>query len=179
LELDFCIFSLSSRMLFFDIKKNVPNVLISKECVSEDDGNVDGASVYTPKNSDHVLKDSRTGEFLSACVVQKKTGTKELWFQMTNANYSGADASCQEQTGFIQQLRSYDQHPVLTGDSILPRASLKASLCCCCCCVTLWAAAFGSCSGYLSVPRDLGGRDSEGLVFTSVGCKNHQAGYKG
>jgi hypothetical protein len=86
-----------------------------------------------------------------------------------SVNYSWADASCQEQTGFIQQLRNYDQHPVLTGDSILPRASLKASLCCCCCCVTLWAAALGSCSGYLSVPCDLGGRDSEGLVFTSVG----------
>ena len=61
------------------------------------------------------------------------------------------------------------QHPLLTGDNILPRASLKASLCCCCCCVTLCAAALGSCSGYLSVPRDLGGKDSEGLVFTSVG----------
>jgi hypothetical protein len=57
------------------------------------------------------------------------------------------------------------------GESILPRASLRASLCCCCCCVTLWAAALGSCSGYLSVPSNLGTRDSEGLGFTSVGCK--------
>lgn len=139
--------------------------------MNEDDGSVDGASVYTLKNLDHALKDSRTGGFLSGCVVQKisKTGTKESWIQMTNANYSGADASCHEQTGFIQQLRSYDQHPVLTGDSILPRASLKASLCCCCCCVTLWAAALGSFSGYLSFPRDFGGRDSEGLFFNSVG----------
>jgi len=55
------------------------------------------------------------------------------------------------------------------GDSILPRASLKASLCCCCCCVTLCAAALESCSGY---PRDLGGWDSEGFVFTSVGITN-------
>jgi len=54
------------------------------------------------------------------------------------------------------------------GDSILPRASLKASLCCCCCCVTF----LGSCSGYLSVPCNLGGRDSEGLGFTSVGITN-------
>jgi hypothetical protein len=75
-------------------------------------------------------------------------------------------------TGFIQRLGSNDQHPVLTGDSILPRASLKASLCCCCCCVTLCAAALESCSGY---PRDLGGWDSEGFVFTSVGWKNRQS----
>lgn len=72
-------------------------------------------------------------------------------------------------TALIQRLRNYDQYTVLTGDSILPRASLRASLCCCCCCVTLWAAILGSCSGYLSAPRNLGGRDSEGLDFTSVG----------
>ena len=95
---------------------------------------------------------------------------------MTSENYSAADVSCQEQTTFIERLRSNNQHPVLTGDSILPRASLKASLCCCCCCVTLWAAALGSCSGHLSIPRDLGGRVSEGLVFTSVGCRKSSAG---
>ena len=44
-----------------------------------DDGSVDGASVYIPKNLDHALKDSRMEAFLPACVVQKrsKTGTKE------------------------------------------------------------------------------------------------------
>jgi hypothetical protein len=44
-----------------------------------DDGSVDGASVYTRKNSDHALKDSKMEGFLPACVVQKgsKTGTKE------------------------------------------------------------------------------------------------------
>ena len=44
-----------------------------------DDGSEDGASVHTPKNSDHVLKDSKTEAFLQGCVVQKesKTGTKE------------------------------------------------------------------------------------------------------
>ena len=106
-------------------------------CVDADvgDGSVDDASVYTRKNSDHVLKDSRMVAFLMVCVAQKtlKTGTKAYWIQMTSGNCSEADASCQEQTGFIQRLGSYDQHPVLTGDSILPKASLKASLCCCCC----------------------------------------------
>lgn len=44
-----------------------------------DDGSVDGASVYTRKNSDHVLKDSRMEAFLPVCVVQResKKGTKE------------------------------------------------------------------------------------------------------
>ena len=59
--------------------QNVPNVLISKECVGVDDGSVDGESVYTRKNSDHALKDSKMEVFLPACVAQKtsKTGTKE------------------------------------------------------------------------------------------------------
>ena len=69
----------------------------------------------------------------------------------------------------IQRPSCYNEYSVLTGDNILPRASLSASLCCCCCCVTLWAVVLESCSGYLSVPRSLGGMDSEGLVFTSVG----------
>ena len=44
-----------------------------------DGGSVDGASVCTRKNSDHVLKDSKMEAFLQACVVQKgsKTGTME------------------------------------------------------------------------------------------------------
>ena len=44
-----------------------------------DDGNVHGASVYTLKNSDHVLKGSKMEAFLPVCVVQKtsKTDTKE------------------------------------------------------------------------------------------------------
>ena len=47
--------------------------------VGVDDESVGGASVYTRKNSDHVLKDSKREAFLQACVVQKgsKTGTKE------------------------------------------------------------------------------------------------------
>ena len=85
---------------------------------------------------------------------------------LPGANRGGASFSGYE---------AYDHHSVLTGDSILPRASLKASLCCCCCCVALWAAALGSCSGYLSVPRNLGGWDSGWLFFTSVGCKTSSA----
>ena len=47
--------------------------------VDVDDGSVDGASVYTRKNLDHVLKDNRMEAFPPVCVVQKgsKTGTKE------------------------------------------------------------------------------------------------------
>ena len=36
-----------------------------------DDGSVDGVSVYTPKNLDHALKDSKMEGFLLAYVVQK------------------------------------------------------------------------------------------------------------
>lgn len=63
----------------YDIKYNVPNVLISKECVGVDDRGVHGASVDTPKNLDHVLKDNKVEVSLPACVVQKtlKTDTKE------------------------------------------------------------------------------------------------------
>jgi len=44
-----------------------------------DSRGVNGASVYTLKNSDHVLKDSRMEACLLACVIQKglKTGRKE------------------------------------------------------------------------------------------------------
>ena len=43
------------------------------------DGSVGGASVYTRKNSGHVLKDNRMVAFLQVCVLQKrwKMGTKE------------------------------------------------------------------------------------------------------
>lgn len=59
--------------------QNVPIVLISKEYVGVDDGSVRGGCVYTRKNSDHALKDSKMEVFLLACVVQKalKMGTKE------------------------------------------------------------------------------------------------------
>ena len=42
------------------------------------EGSVDGESVYTRKNSDHVLKDSKMEGFLMECVVQKgsKMGKK-------------------------------------------------------------------------------------------------------
>ena len=60
------------------LQKNLPNVLVSKEYVGVDDGSVDGESVCTRKNSDHVLKDSRLEAFLQAYGVQKalKMGTK-------------------------------------------------------------------------------------------------------
>ena len=39
--------------------------------VGVDDGSADGANVYTRKNSDHVLEDSKMEAFLPVCVVQK------------------------------------------------------------------------------------------------------------
>lgn len=65
-------------MFYYDINQNVPNVLISKEYVGEDDRGVRG-SVYSQKNWDHVLKDGRMEAFLLACVGQKewKMGRKE------------------------------------------------------------------------------------------------------
>jgi hypothetical protein len=51
----------------YNINQNVPNILISKECVSEEDG----ASADTPRNLDHVLKDSRLEAFLPVCVIRK------------------------------------------------------------------------------------------------------------
>lgn len=64
-------------MFYYDIDSNVPNVLISKVCVGVDDVGVDGACI--PKNSDHVLMDSRMEGCLPACGVQKglRTGTRE------------------------------------------------------------------------------------------------------
>jgi hypothetical protein len=47
--------------------------------VGVDDRGVDGASVCTPKSSDHVLRDNRMEGFLPACGDRKglKTGTRE------------------------------------------------------------------------------------------------------
>ena len=57
-------------MFYDDINQNVPDVLISMECVGMDGG--DGANVYIRKNSAHVLKDSRTEAFLLVYVLQKR-----------------------------------------------------------------------------------------------------------
>jgi len=86
----------------------ISNDLISTECVNENeyDGSEDGASVYL-KNSGRALKGSRTGVFLSGCVVQKiSTGTKASWIQMTSAScYSRAD-------GVIEYFRGRVSRPL-------------------------------------------------------------------